>query len=96
MSLAWTHNAPGREFVGRYFWKKTGDSPPQVVLITRWSGQSTAYAGIRDSLDASHNSVYVRDMWIARPESPTPMMAGILSHTLWAGPIEEPEEVNHV
>lgn len=90
--MTWTTEAPRADHVGHFFWMKSGDEPPKVVLITRWTGKSTMYVGIAECLDPKLQTVYMREIAIAYAHNPTPLTREIMEKTMWAGPIEPPSE----
>lgn len=90
--MKWTHEAPRQEHVGRFFWMRLGDHAPEVVYIDKWSGKRTIYVRLIPATSADGERVYCRTYQIAYHDNPSQTMKDIAARTLWAGPIEAPEE----
>lgn len=90
--MKWTHEAPCQECVGRFFWMKLGDHAPEVVYIDKWSGKQTQYVRVVPCTTADGQRVYCQTHNICYSESKAEIAKDIAAKTLWAGPIEAPEE----
>ena len=81
--MHWTNEPPRQEHIGKWFWMKIEDNPPEVVRVMLWGGKRTAYRTAENVC------------WLAYHDNPSPMMAEIMSHTMWAGPIIPPAMENN-